>query len=131
MPWLGATRPLPRDGIVEEFCGDPTVGSRPKIWTRDKRWKKYRKRWRAGEAEMRDNPEREELYLVPTPHRLIMVVQTAVPVHLSKRWVKMTWKIPQASNHLIPLLGSFVYDCTLAQCATVHCKYTAWNYLNH
>jgi len=29
----GATRPLPRDGDVEEFHGDPTVGPRPKVWT--------------------------------------------------------------------------------------------------
>jgi len=26
----GATRPLPRNGSVEELLGDPTVGSRPK-----------------------------------------------------------------------------------------------------
>jgi len=30
----GATRPLPRDGGVEELHGDPTVGPRPKVWTR-------------------------------------------------------------------------------------------------
>jgi len=28
-----ATRPLPRDGGVEEHHGDPTVGPRPKVWT--------------------------------------------------------------------------------------------------
>jgi len=30
----GATRPFPRDGGVEELYGDPTVGPRPKVWTR-------------------------------------------------------------------------------------------------
>jgi len=30
----GATRPLPRDGSLEELHGDPTVGPRPKVWTR-------------------------------------------------------------------------------------------------
>jgi len=28
----GDTRPLPRDGGVEELHGDPTVGPRPKVW---------------------------------------------------------------------------------------------------
>jgi len=32
----GATRPLPRDGGVEELHGDPTVGPRLKAWTRGK-----------------------------------------------------------------------------------------------
>jgi len=30
----GATRPISRDGGVEEPRGDPTVGSSPKVWTR-------------------------------------------------------------------------------------------------
>jgi len=29
-----ATRLLPRDGGIEELYGDPTVGPRPKVWTR-------------------------------------------------------------------------------------------------
>jgi len=29
----GATRPLPRNGGVEELHGDPTFGPRPKVWT--------------------------------------------------------------------------------------------------
>jgi len=37
----GATRPLTRDGGVEELHGDPTVGPRPKVWTRGQKWKKY------------------------------------------------------------------------------------------
>jgi len=32
----GATRPLPRDRGVEELYRDPTVGTRPKVWTRGK-----------------------------------------------------------------------------------------------
>jgi len=36
----GATRPLPRDRGVEEFHGDPTIGPRPKVWTRGQKWKK-------------------------------------------------------------------------------------------
>jgi len=36
----GATRPLPRDGGVEELHGDLTVGPRAKVWTRDQKWKK-------------------------------------------------------------------------------------------
>jgi len=36
----GATRPLPRGGGEEEFQGDPTVGPRPKVWTRGQKWKK-------------------------------------------------------------------------------------------
>jgi len=36
----GATRPLPRDGGVEELYGDPTIGPRPKFWTRGQKWKK-------------------------------------------------------------------------------------------
>jgi len=35
------TRPLPRDGGVEELPGDPTVGPRPKVWTRGQKWKKW------------------------------------------------------------------------------------------
>jgi len=38
-----ATRPLPRDGSVEELYGDPTDG---KGWIRGKKWKKC-PRWRA------------------------------------------------------------------------------------
>jgi len=30
----GATRPLPRDGGVEELHRDSTVGLSPKVWTR-------------------------------------------------------------------------------------------------
>jgi len=36
----GATRPLPRDGDVEELHGDPTVGPCPKFWTRGQKWMK-------------------------------------------------------------------------------------------
>jgi len=32
--------PFPRDGGVEELHRDPTVGSCPKVWTRDQKWKK-------------------------------------------------------------------------------------------
>jgi len=35
-----STRPLMRDGGMEEFCGDPTVGSCFKVCTRDQRLKK-------------------------------------------------------------------------------------------
>jgi len=34
----GATRPLPRDGGVEKLHGDPTVGPRPKVWTKVQKW---------------------------------------------------------------------------------------------
>jgi len=34
-----ATRPLRRDEGVEELHGDPTVRSRPKVWTRGQKWK--------------------------------------------------------------------------------------------
>jgi len=27
-------------GGADEFCGDPTVGPRPKVWTRGQKWKK-------------------------------------------------------------------------------------------
>jgi len=43
----GATRPLPRDGGVEELHGDPTVRPLPKVWTRGQKWKKFCRRWRA------------------------------------------------------------------------------------
>jgi len=36
----GATRPLPRDGDVEELDGDPIIGPRPKVWTRGQKRKK-------------------------------------------------------------------------------------------
>jgi len=55
MSGSGATRPLQRDGGVEELYGDPTVGSRPKVWTRGQKWKKWCRRWRAGKARMRDS----------------------------------------------------------------------------
>jgi len=42
----GAIRPLPRDGGVEELHGDPTVGPRPKVWTRGQKRKKWCRRWR-------------------------------------------------------------------------------------
>jgi len=32
----GNKKVLPRDGGVEELHGDPTVGPRPKVWTRGK-----------------------------------------------------------------------------------------------
>jgi len=32
-----ATRHFPRDMGAEEFRGDPTVGPRPKVWTRGKK----------------------------------------------------------------------------------------------
>jgi len=51
----GATRPLPTDGEVEELRGVPTVGPRPKVWTRDQKWKWWCRRWRAREARMRDS----------------------------------------------------------------------------
>jgi len=35
----GATRPLPRDGGVEEIHGDPKVGLRHKVWTSGQKWK--------------------------------------------------------------------------------------------
>jgi len=35
-----ATRSLPRDEGVEELHGDPTVGSRPKVWTIGQKWTK-------------------------------------------------------------------------------------------
>ena len=31
----GTTRPLLRDGGVEELRGDPTIGPHPKVWTID------------------------------------------------------------------------------------------------
>jgi len=31
--------PFPRDGGVEKLCGDPTVGPRPKVWTRGQKWR--------------------------------------------------------------------------------------------
>jgi len=37
----GATRPLPRDGGMEELLGDPAIGPRPKVWTRGQKWKKW------------------------------------------------------------------------------------------
>jgi len=36
----GGARPLPRDGGVEKLHGDPTVETRPKVWTRGQKWKK-------------------------------------------------------------------------------------------
>jgi len=51
----GATRPLLKDGGVEELHGDPTVRPRPKVWTRGQKQKKWCWRWRAGEARMRDS----------------------------------------------------------------------------
>jgi len=35
----GATRPLLRDGGVEELNEDAKVRPRPKVWTRDQKWK--------------------------------------------------------------------------------------------
>jgi len=46
---------------VEELHGELIVGPRPKFWTKDQKWKRYCQRWRAGEAQMRDNPEGGEL----------------------------------------------------------------------
>jgi len=31
---------LPKDGGVEELHGNPTVGPRPKVWTKGQKWKK-------------------------------------------------------------------------------------------
>jgi len=54
-PGGSATRALPIDGSAKKLCGDTTVGSHPKTWTRDQRWKKCQ-RWGAGVAQMRGNP---------------------------------------------------------------------------
>jgi len=37
----GATWTLPSNGDAKELRQDPTVGLRPKVWTRDQRWNKY------------------------------------------------------------------------------------------
>jgi len=34
-----ATLLFPRDRGVKELHGDPTVGPRPKVWTRGQKWK--------------------------------------------------------------------------------------------
>jgi len=39
---------------MEELHGDPAVGPRPKVGTRGQKWKKYCRRVRAEEAQMRD-----------------------------------------------------------------------------
>jgi len=44
----GATRPLPRDGGVEELHRDPTVGPRPKIWTRGQNQRLAASTWWCG-----------------------------------------------------------------------------------
>jgi len=49
-----AVRPLPRDGGMEELCGDPTVGPCPKVWTTDQKLC-------AAEAQVWDSSERGEL----------------------------------------------------------------------
>jgi len=53
--WWWCYPTLLRDVGVEELHGDPTVGPRPKVWTRGQKWKKWCRRWRAGEARMRDS----------------------------------------------------------------------------
>jgi len=35
----GATRPLPKDGSVENSTETPTIGPCPKVWTRSQKWK--------------------------------------------------------------------------------------------
>jgi len=50
-----ATRSLPRDGGAQELHGELTVGPRPKVWNRRQNWKKWCRRWRSGEARMRDS----------------------------------------------------------------------------
>jgi len=40
---------------VEELHREPIVGLRPKVWTRDQKWKKGCRIWRAGEARVRDS----------------------------------------------------------------------------
>jgi len=52
-PFRGA--PTPRKGSGSTSTGDPTVGPRPKVWTRGQKWKNWCQRWRAGEARMRDS----------------------------------------------------------------------------
>jgi len=58
----GAIRPLPRDGGAKEYHGDPTVGPCPKVWIRNKKWKKYCQKWHAGVVQMLGNPEGDKLY---------------------------------------------------------------------
>jgi len=36
---------------MEELHGNPTVGSRPKVWTRGQKWMKLCQRWRAGKCD--------------------------------------------------------------------------------
>jgi len=49
---------------MEELHRDPTVGPRPKVWTRDHKWKKLSQRWRAKEAQVQNYPGGRELDLV-------------------------------------------------------------------
>jgi len=47
---VGATPPLPKDRGAEEFRIDPTVGPRPKVWTRDHKREEVVPKWRAEVA---------------------------------------------------------------------------------
>jgi len=53
--WSWCTRPLSRDEDMEELHRDPTVGPRPKVWTRGQILYGNSSGWRAGEAQMRDS----------------------------------------------------------------------------
>jgi len=86
----GATRPLPRDGGVE-LHGDPTVGPRPKVWTRG------------------------QIYCtnVSPPQR-----GGAVPAPLSERWAEMARQLfrgarpsgrPQSSGNTL-MVGRQVFN---------------------
>jgi len=52
----GSTRPLLRDGVVEEFHEDRTVRSRPKVWTRGQNWKSSAKEVPNGRSSAKEVP---------------------------------------------------------------------------
>jgi len=78
--------PTPSEGWgVEELHGDPTVGPRPKVWTRGKKWKWCRRWRRAGEARMLDSQGRSESDPAEGVHRRGMKNSPSVLFCIGKR----------------------------------------------
>jgi len=57
----GATQPFPRDGGVEKLHGDPTLGPRPQGLDQRSKMKDVVPKMERRKAQMRDNPERDEI----------------------------------------------------------------------
>jgi len=127
-------------GSVEKLHGDPTVGPRPKVWTRDQKWKKYCQRWHAGETRMWDSPggggvqhlgcnvAKKTLYfwsknpkvkiiVLQTPNQTGTIQRTSIP-GIKSRW-NFFEQLKRKSTHK---KSNLYYIRLKARCSAFQCR---------